>query len=218
MSAEWIELRVAVIGGSAGSLPAYQDLLKALPVSCGIAYVVVQHRTATGESALEHLLAAATQLPVVAVAERVQLAADHVYVPPPGKALCFAEGWLHAHAEIAEPGPSRPAVIDGLCESLAVALGRRGALVVLSGALDDGTRGAQLVSGHGGLVLAQSPPTARYDAMPESAIAAGYVDHVLSPTGIAAALCAWGCTGRVTAQAVEAPDLHTEAASFAEIL
>jgi NADH-quinone oxidoreductase subunit M len=51
--------------------------------------------------------------------------------------------------------------------------------VILSGTGTDGTSGLRAIKEHGGLTLAQAPETARYESMPESAIAAGLVDAVL---------------------------------------
>jgi len=57
--------------------------------------------------------------------------------------------------------------------------------VVLSGALNDGTAGMQVIKSYGGLTFAQDEGTAAFDSMPRSAIDAGVVDFVLPPEKIA---------------------------------
>jgi two-component system CheB/CheR fusion protein len=50
--------------------------------------------------------------------------------------------------------------------------------VILSGTGSDGVRGVVEVNAAGGLALAQSPESAQFDGMPNSAIATGFVDRV----------------------------------------
>ena len=55
------------IGASAGGLEAFQQLLRALPVDTGMAFVLVQHLDPHHESALANILSAATEMPVETV-------------------------------------------------------------------------------------------------------------------------------------------------------
>ncbi len=48
-----------------------------------------------------------------------------------------------------------------------------------SGTGTDGTNGIRAIKEHGGLTFAQAPETAKYEGMPESAIASGLIDAVL---------------------------------------
>ncbi|MFM6136099.1 MAG: CheR family methyltransferase, partial [Sphaerospermopsis kisseleviana] len=57
--------------------------------------------------------------------------------------------------------------------------------VLLSGTGNDGTWGLQSISAAGGLTFVESPATAEFDAMPQSAISSGIVDHILPPQDIA---------------------------------
>ena len=56
--------------------------------------------------------------------------------------------------------------------------------MVLSGTATDGTLGLEAIKSEGGITFAQDD-SAKYDSMPRSAVAAGCVDLVLSPTDIA---------------------------------
>ena len=62
--------------------------------------------------------------------------------------------------------------------------------VVLSGTASDGTLGLQAIKAAGGITFAQEMGTAKFASMPGSAIAAGVVDFVLPPAGIALQLAA----------------------------
>ena len=74
--------------------------------------------------------------------------------------------------------------IDHFMRSLAEQ-GNRAIGVILSGTGTDGTLGMAEIQAQGGVTFAQDEATAKYDSMPRSAIAAGCVDYVLPPKGIA---------------------------------
>src|SRR6202034_912328 len=75
--------------------------------------------------------------------------------------------------------------IDTFLRSLAMAHGSDAIGVILSGTASDGTHGLAAIKGEGGITFAQEPTSAKYDAMPASAIASGCVDFILTPVGIA---------------------------------
>src|SRR5438309_8851844 len=75
--------------------------------------------------------------------------------------------------------------IDRFLRSLAEDKGSNAIGVVLSGTASDGTLGLAAIKGEGGITFAQDEKSAKYDGMPESAIAAGCVDLVLPPDRIA---------------------------------
>ena len=73
----------------------------------------------------------------------------------------------------------RRGLIDAFLSALAEDQGERAVGILLSGSGSDGTIGMQAIQRRGGLTLAQDPETAKYDAMPRAAIAAGAVHHAL---------------------------------------
>ena len=60
--------------------------------------------------------------------------------------------------------------------------------MILSGALDDGTRGLRMIKAHGGMTIVQDPQTALHPGMPRSAIRYVAPDRVLAPEQIASAI------------------------------
>ncbi len=123
---------------------------------------------------------------VVQAAEGMEVAANHVYIIPPGAYLSIANGALHLSAPLAPHGARLP--FDFLLQSLAVSAGERAICVVLSGTGADGSIGLKAVKAAGGLVIAQDPEEADFDGMPRSAIATGDVNYVLPVEKIAAKL------------------------------
>ena len=106
---------------------------------------------------------------------------NHIYVIPPDTRMTVAAGALQL-----EPRAGLYHPIDYFFRSLAKELGKRAIAVILSGMATDGTLGAAAIQGEGGVILAQSPETARQDSMPRSVIEAGYVDAALPPSELAA--------------------------------
>ncbi|HSA57299.1 MAG TPA: chemotaxis protein CheB, partial [Gemmatimonadaceae bacterium] len=170
------------IGASAGGLEAFTALLNHLPPDTGMAFVLVQHLDPQHESALTQLLARATSMPVREIASNTRVKADHVYVIPPNTDLSISRGILALRPRERTDRGNRS--IDLFLESLAQDQGERAIGVILSGTASDGTLGLEAIKAEGGITFAQDD-TARHDSMPRSAIAAGCVDLVLAPQGIA---------------------------------
>src|SRR5262249_4315212 len=171
------------VGASAGGLEAFEQLLAALPSDSGMAFVLVQHLAPKHESILSELLGKSTKMPVVEVSQGMKVEANHVYVIPPNADMSVADGTLHLSPISPDRGRRMP--IDSFLRSLAEDQQSRAIGVILSGTASDGTLGLQSIKARGGVTFAQDEESAKYSAMPRSAIAAGNVDFVLPPESIA---------------------------------
>jgi len=178
--------RIVVIGASWGGMDALAQLLAALDPSHPATFVIAQHRSPDHQDVLARFLASKATLPVREVDDKDDLLAGHVYLAPADYHLLVERGAFALSTEQAVRF-SRPS-IDLLFESAADAYGDAVVAVVLTGANDDGCRGARCVKEAGGLVLVQDPDTAERREMPESVVQAGAADAVLPLEGIADAL------------------------------
>lgn len=170
------------VGASAGGLEAFTNLLKALPPKPDMAFVLVPHLDPTHESAMTDLLGRATAMPVLQVHDGIRLKRNQVYVIPPNRDMTISDGMLRLVTR--EPGgPHMP--IDTFLRSLAFNLRSNAIGVILSGTASDGTLGVAAIKNEGGITFAQDSKSAKYDGMPNSAIASGCIDMVLPPAGIA---------------------------------
>jgi two-component system CheB/CheR fusion protein len=174
---------VVAVGASAGGLEAYTELFRALPAETGMAFVVVQHLDPNHESLLTELIAKATKLPVEEVKAGTTIAPDHVYVIPPNAFMTLSSGVFSLAPRGKELG--QHLTVNHFMRSLAEDRGNRAIGVILSGTGADGTLGLESIKAEGGITFAQTPLTAKYDGMPQSAIDSGCVDFVLSPKEIA---------------------------------
>ena len=174
---------VVGVGASAGALEAFTQLLRALPPNPGMAFVLVPHLDPTHESALTELLGRASKIPVVQVHDGIKLRLNHVFVLPPGSDITIVDGRLCLEKRRRSDGPHMP--IDLFFRSLAAELRSNAIGVILSGTASDGTLGVTAIKGAGGFTIAQDSQSARYDGMPNSAVASGAIDLVLPPEKIA---------------------------------
>ena len=178
------------IGASAGGLEAFTQLLGALPLDIGLAFVLVQHLDPKHESMLTALLARATPLPIHEARDEMRIEANHIYVIPSNANLAVLHGRLSLMPRTEARGQHLS--VDFFFRSLAADQKSRAIGVILSGTASDGTEGLRAIKAEGGLTFAQDEKSAKYDGMPHSAIAAGVVDFVLPPEGIARELARLG--------------------------
>ena len=169
------------IGGSAGGFEAALELLRHLPPTTGMAFVIVQHLDPHHASRLPKLLSNVTPMPVVELAELATPRPNTVYVQPPNKCVIVKDGAL----KLIRRAQQLNLAIDHFFESLAEERGSRAIGVILSGSGTDGTHGLRAIKAAGGLTFAQSEASAKFDAMPRSAIRAGFIDAALPPREIA---------------------------------
>ena len=182
------ELRsLVVIGASWGGMQAIGDLLADVDLRADIAVIVAQHRAADAPvGTYVELLQRRIALPVVEASDKDPIEPGHVYIAPADYHLLVDDGELSLTLEAAVRF-SRPS-IDVLFESAAESYGSRVTAIVLTGANDDGCRGALAVKEAGGRVFAQDPETAERREMPDGVIGSGAVDAVLKIPELAALL------------------------------
>jgi two-component system CheB/CheR fusion protein len=174
---------VAGVGGSAGGLEAYTELLEALPADPNLAVLVVSHLDPTQKSHLTELLGRVSKMTVREVTEGMKVEVNHVYVIPPGTTMVLADGRLTLSPRPPRTVPHMP--IDHMLRSLAAVQKSRSAGVILSGNGSDGAIALQAIKAVGGVTFAQDEASARHPGMPRAAALDGSVDHVLPPREIA---------------------------------
>lgn len=173
---------VAGIGASAGGIEALQTLFEHITFNEEIAYIVIQHLSPHFKSLMVEILSKHTLLKVEAIKEGMTIAANHVYVAPPGKNVSVFHGKLFTSEQDRSAGFLFP--IDSFFESLAEDYQDKSIGIILSGTGSDGTHGGRMIKEVGGLLIAQDPASAKFSGMPRSVINTGLVDQILSPDNI----------------------------------
>ena len=174
---------VVCVGGSAGGLDAYIRLLQNLPADMGVAIVIVNHIT-TMPTQLHEVLPRFTPMPVELITERLLIEPDHVFIIPSNRDLHVEDGEFRLKP-ISKPR-GWPDVITVFLRSLAENWDGKLVAVIVSGYDGDGAAALCGIKDAGGITIAQKLDTAKQPDMPESAIASGCIDFVLSPEDIAA--------------------------------
>jgi len=194
---------IAGIGASAGGLEAMTELLRGMPKSTGIAFIVVQHLDPNHDSQLPGILATKTAIPVSAALAGEEVQPDRVYVIPPGTALTVDDGRI----DLKPRGSGRTYPVDLLFKSLANAYADRAIGIVLSGSDADGSLGIREIKDAGGFTFAQRPESTRFSMMPSHAIDTGCVDMVLQPSEITGELVRLGRRFQANPDSAQEPEL-----------
>lgn len=177
---------VVGIGASAGGLEALERMFEHVPPITGMAFVVVQHLSPDFRSLMDELLARWTRMRIHRVTHGMEVEANSIYLIPPKKEMTISGGRLFLEDKDPELALSLP--IDHFLKSLAADQQQKSIAVILSGTGSDGSRGVDDIKRHGGLVIAQTEQTAKFDGMPHAARETGAVNLTLDPEDIGPAL------------------------------
>ncbi|GGA70836.1 hypothetical protein GCM10011521_06190 [Arenimonas soli] len=172
---------IVCVGGSAGGLNAYIRLLTNLPADLGAAIVIVNHMRSL-PTRLHEILPSYTRMPVELITDRLDVEPNHVYIIPANRDLHVADGEFILKP-ISKPR-GWPDVITVFLRSLTRCWDGKLVAVIVSGYDGDGADALCGIQQIGGITIAQSLNTAKQPDMPESAIASGCIDLVLSPEEI----------------------------------
>jgi two-component system CheB/CheR fusion protein len=204
------------VGASAGGLEAFTQLLAHLPSTTGMAFVLIQHLDPTHTSQLPQILSKKASMPVREINGDTLVEPDHIYVIAASENLRIENGILRSVPR--SIGSSTPNMaVDNFLQTLAKDRGNLAFGIVLSGTASDGTIGLKAIKAEGGITFAQEPGSAKFDGMPNSAIAAGAVDFILPPEGIAQQLVALSKHPYVSNPPVPASESESEAASNGDL-
>jgi chemotaxis response regulator CheB len=173
---------VVCVGGSAGGLDAYTRLLQHLPADMGVAIVIVNHLRTTA-TLLHELLPRYTEMPVELITESLLIEPNHVFIIPEQRDLHVQDGEFRLKPISKLRG--WPDVITVFLRSLTEHWDGKLIAVIVSGYDGDGAAALCGIKEVGGITIAQKPDTATQPDMPQSAIASGCIDFVLSPENIA---------------------------------
>jgi two-component system CheB/CheR fusion protein len=188
------------IGASAGGLVALKKFFDCVPADSGLAFVVVMHLAPEYKSHLADLLQPHVKFPIQQVNDTIRVEANKAYVIPPNANISAIDTHLRL-SKLEEQRRDR-APIDHFFRTLANSHDGQSVGVVLTGSGSDGTLGIKEIKAKGGMVIVQDPNDCEYDSMPQSAIATGMVDRILTLSEIPQAILRFNRTQ----PRVEVPD------------
>ncbi len=178
---------LVVIGGSSGGLEAALLLLQHLAPSYQLPTLLVLHQRANRVSGVPKLLSSHTHLLVQEPDDKQVIRPGTLYVAPPNYHLLVEKEKILSLSSDAPVNFSRPA-IDVTLETAALAYGAGVMAIILSGANQDGAKGAALVKQRGGKVFVQDRAEATVATMPVAVTRVTPVDGELTIAAMAAQL------------------------------
>jgi two-component system, chemotaxis family, protein-glutamate methylesterase/glutaminase len=169
LRAQVLTCEAVVVGASAGAIDALNQLLPAVPEAARIPVVVVVHLPPNRPSLLVDVFASRCSAQVREPEDKQPISAGSVWFAPSNYHLLFEADRTFAFSVDQPVNFSRPS-IDVLFESAADVFGEALCCIVLTGANEDGARGASAIRRRGGLVVVQEPSSAEAKEMPLAAI------------------------------------------------
>ena len=154
-----------------------------------MAFVLVLHLDPNHVSMMPELLQRITPMKVYQVREGLKLKPNCIYLIPPNKNLSILHGALHLFDPGKLHGMRLP--IDIFFRSLANDRQEKSIGIILTGMGSDGSLGLKAIKEKNGIVLVQSPASAKFSSMPSSAIDAVIADIVAPVEELPAKLIAF---------------------------
>jgi two-component system, chemotaxis family, CheB/CheR fusion protein len=165
------------IGFSAGGLEPLLSFFDHTPQD-GVSYILIQHLPPDYKSKMADILAKHSKLRIYEVENNMPVESNAVYLMPERKNVTINQGrLLLSDNQIIQPNTA----IDVFLDSLATEYKNKSIAIILSGAGSDGSKGVASIKKAGGMVMVQSPETAKFNSMPNRAIESGTVDFILPP-------------------------------------
>jgi len=181
-----------IIGCSTGGPAVLRQIIPRLPADLGAPVLVVQHMPVGFVMPLAQELDRRSSVRVGVARHRGIIRRGEVWIAPADhhmgvrfRSLTELETYLNEAPPI---HGCRPA-IDPLAMSAARILGKRAALIVLTGMGRDGQDGAAALHRSGGLVAAQDAASSQVFGMPRAVIESDLADAVLSPDALPEFMC-----------------------------
>jgi two-component system CheB/CheR fusion protein len=170
---------IVAIGASAGGLEAIHEFFDHMPANASFSFIVIQHLSSDYKSLLVELVGKHTHMKVFEAANEMAIQQDCVYIIPNNKLITVSHGRLRLADKSLVKAPNT--AIDHFLYTLAKDKKEKAIAIILSGTGTDGTKGIQAIKENGGMVIVQDPASAKFDGMPNSAIASGNADFILTP-------------------------------------
>jgi len=173
---------IVAIGASAGGLEAIHEFFDSMPDTPNLSFILIQHLSPDYKSLLVELVSRHTHMQVYEAEDNQDIQRKCIYVIPNTKLITIQKNQLKLSDK--QNGKTPNNAVDVFLLSLARERKGKAIAVILSGTGTDGTKGTGAIKKEGGMVIVQEPATAKFNGMPNSAIAAGNADFILPPSAM----------------------------------
>ncbi|WP_040496943.1 chemotaxis protein CheB [Fulvivirga imtechensis] len=170
--------KAVVIGGSAGSFQGIVKILSNLPQDFPLPIIMCLHRLKHVRNGFVEALSIKSIMEVTEPYDKENIKKGKVYLAPANYHLCIELGNYFSLSTEEMINNSRPA-IDLTLGTAAYVYRDKLIGILLSGANRDGGLGMKYIKERGGLTIVQDPQECMIDTMPNAALSATTIDHVL---------------------------------------
>ncbi len=174
-----MNIKLIIIGGSAGSFQVITKLISGLPKDYPIPVVLALHRLKHVRHGFVETLSFKSNMPIVEPFDKDKIKSGYIYLAPANYHLYIELTGTFALSTEQSVNHSRPS-IDLTFMTGGYAYKNKCVGVVLSGANKDGASGLKKIKDYGGITVVQNPSDAQMPTMPVAAIdKTKNVDYVL---------------------------------------
>lgn len=168
-----------IIGGSAGSFQAVNNIIASLPKDYSPTVFLCLHRLKHVRTGFVEALSIKSKLPIIEPVDKETIRPRTIYLAPANYHMYIELGNTFALSTEEPENHSRPS-IDLSFFSAAYVYKERLTGIILSGANKDGALGLKRVKEYGGTSIVQHPDECQVRTMTVSAIKASKVDYIFS--------------------------------------
>lgn len=173
-----LNLEYIAIGGSAGSLKKFIEIIKELPKS-NISIFIIMHQKADSTSSLSTILQSHTEYyKVIEAKSDMKIEPSTIYTAPPGRHMIVAGGFIFLTNE-AKRNFSKPS-ISTTFESLSNEYKNTLLSILVCGYGADGSDSLNLLEKNATTVIIEEPSECKATPMLENAIKTKKYDHILA--------------------------------------
>ena len=177
---------IIAIGGSAGSLKAFEVFFKRADANQDLAYVIILHVATERLPMVLKIFQKFCSIPVVEITNQMQIKPGHVYLMPSAHHVVLYKQKFQLHQFKDRQGVKNS--IDIFFQSLAEECWDKAIGIIFSGIGIDGQAGVKAIKEKLGMIIVQQPETAPYKNMPEAALKTYMADYILHPADMPATI------------------------------
>lgn len=170
--------KAVVIGGSAGSFQGVVKILSNLPKNFPLPIIMCLHRLKHVRHGFVEALSLKSVVQVTEPNDKESIKKGGIYLAPANYHMSVELGHHFALSTEEMVNNSRPA-IDITLGTSAYVYKEKLIGILLSGANKDGARGMKSIKDKKGLTIVQDPTECMIETMPQAALTATKIDHIL---------------------------------------
>lgn len=178
------DIKLIVIGGSAGSIPVVNKILSSIPIGFKTPIVICLHRMKNVPEGMKEVLAPNYKGTLIEPNDKDPIKEGYAYIAPANYHLLVCKSELSFCLSTEDLiNYSRPSIDLTFC-SISNMLKKNVLGIIVTGANKDGALGMNCIFENGGITIAQDPTECSAPYMPQSAIELNCIHHILKTDDI----------------------------------